>query len=181
LTTPGVASIRARSTLIAALLLWLQLLASPCIADNGVEKATQLIQQKSYEAAARLMRSLARKNDPGTTAYLASLYEEGNGVPKDYRIAKALYAKVANSRDPNVALIPAAIWGYERLILLTSGNYLEGEVKGIANLCPLTQQYSLKPSDLVAEATSLSFLGNQRIDNQAEDRGVAVLGLTVLQ
>src|SRR5262245_56452434 len=32
----------------------------------------------------------------------------------------------------------------------------------IANRCPLTQQFSLKPSDIVAKATSLSFLGQSR-------------------
>lgn len=57
----------------------------------------------NYDDAAREFRDCADRGEVQGEYYIGLLYEEGQGVPKDYQIAFNWYAKAANQGDVDAA------------------------------------------------------------------------------
>lgn len=51
----------------------------------------------------KMLADKAKRGDEGSRLALANLYEEGNGVPRDLKMAKVLYNQIIRSANPNIA------------------------------------------------------------------------------
>lgn len=74
----------------------------PCTYQIGVacsNRASILARDHDFAGAAEYYRRGCNSDDPGGCYQLASLYEEGSGVPADAAQAAALYQKACNGGD----------------------------------------------------------------------------------
>ena len=78
-----------------ALVLAIVCLTSSACADIEPAVDTSKNNRAEYEATAKALRTSAEKGDASAQFRLGQLYDEGTGVPKDYRQAKEWFEKAA--------------------------------------------------------------------------------------
>lgn len=81
------------------LMVCVSLWSVPAVA--GWDEAQAAYKKKDYKTAAREIRKLAEKGDPRAQVNLGSLYENGQGVKRNERLAVEWYAKAAEQGDVN--------------------------------------------------------------------------------
>ena len=84
-----------------AVLVWL-ILAPPAFA--GLKEAELAYSRGDYATALRELRPLAEQGDVGAQLFLATMYEDGKGVPQDYIQAYKWYALTAVRGDQTFAI-----------------------------------------------------------------------------
>ena len=103
--------IKPRRPLPTPLISWVFLSAN---AAADLIEGLVALQAKDYEAALRDLRS---SRDPGSRYFLGTMYEEGEGVPQDYKEAVKWYTKGAEHGDADAQTNLGVMYGRGRGVL----------------------------------------------------------------